>query len=200
MKGTKFTTPSARSCSGCSRAGVGVHHGHAAALPPAGGTPSPNRAAPSHLWHRHARRRINVPIHTVVLTQLHGSSTDQDAPLALPRVPPDRVSAGRAGFDTEGMVVALAPEHEIENQLAGVSRRRSKKQRRVKKSSRLKASSAGTSRLRAPHREAAGEADAAHAHHPFHGAVGGVARRRCLGQRAYAHRCFGPNPRGEDRS
>ena len=23
--------------------------------------------------------------------------------------------AGRAGFDTEGMVVALAPEHEIEN-------------------------------------------------------------------------------------
>ena len=42
--------------------------------------------------------------------------------------------------------------------------------------------------LRAPHREAAGEADAPHAHHPFHGAVRGVARRRRLGQRAYAHR------------
>ena len=26
--------------------------------------------------------------------------------------------AGRAGFDTEGMVVALAPEHEIENHKA----------------------------------------------------------------------------------
>ena len=42
--------------------------------------------------------------------------------------------AGRAGFDTEGMVVALAPEHEIENHKAMLKAGDDpKKQRRVKK-------------------------------------------------------------------
>ena len=50
---------------------------------------------------------INVPIHTVVLTQL--TKFHQIAG-----------RAGRSGFDTEGVVIAEAPEHEIENHKAEV--------------------------------------------------------------------------------
>ena len=144
---------------------------------------------------------INVPIHTVVLTQLTKFDGTKMRRLRSREFHQIVGRAGRAGFDTEGMVVALAPEHEIENHKAMLKAGDDpKKQRRVKKKQPPGGRQLEQADFRAPHREASGEAHAAHAHHPLHGAVGGEPRRRRLGERARAHRRLGPDPRGEDQS
>ena len=58
---------------------------------------------------------INVPIHTVVLTQLTKFDGYKMRRLRAREFHQIVGRAGRSGFDTEGMVVALAPEHDIEN-------------------------------------------------------------------------------------
>ena len=58
---------------------------------------------------------INVPIHTVVLTALTKFDGHKMRRLRSREFHQIAGRAGRSGFDTEGMVVALAPEFEIEN-------------------------------------------------------------------------------------
>ncbi|WP_273383007.1 DEAD/DEAH box helicase [Enorma phocaeensis] len=58
---------------------------------------------------------INVPIHTVVLTALTKYDGYRMRRLRAREFHQIAGRAGRAGFDTEGMVIAEAPEYEIEN-------------------------------------------------------------------------------------
>ena len=58
---------------------------------------------------------INVPIHTVVLTALTKYDGYKMRRLRAREFHQIAGRAGRSGFDTEGMVIAEAPEHEIEN-------------------------------------------------------------------------------------
>lgn len=58
---------------------------------------------------------INVPIHTVVLTQLTKFDGRKMRRLRSREFHQIAGRAGRSGFDTEGVVIAEAPEHEIEN-------------------------------------------------------------------------------------
>ena len=63
---------------------------------------------------------INVPIHTVVLTQLTKFDGRKMRRLRSREFHQIAGRAGRSGFDTEGVVIAEAPEHEIENHKAEV--------------------------------------------------------------------------------
>ena len=58
---------------------------------------------------------INVPIHTVVLTALTKFDGYKIRRLRAREFHQIAGRAGRSGFDTEGMVIAEAPEYEIEN-------------------------------------------------------------------------------------
>jgi len=58
---------------------------------------------------------INVPIRTVVLTSLTKFDGEKMRRLSAREFHQISGRAGRAGFDTEGDVIALAPEHEVEN-------------------------------------------------------------------------------------
>ena len=58
---------------------------------------------------------INVPIHTVVLTALTKFDGYKMRRLRAREFHQIAGRAGRSGFDTEGVVIAEAPEHEIEN-------------------------------------------------------------------------------------
>ncbi|MFR5090893.1 MAG: hypothetical protein ACLTDR_01760 [Adlercreutzia equolifaciens] len=110
MKGTKFTTPFGKILQRLLAAGVGVHHAgmlpryrllverlaQQGLLPVICGTDTLGVG-------------INVPIHTVVLTQLTKFDGTKMRRLRSRGVPPDRGPRGTtAGFDTEGMVVTLA--------------------------------------------------------------------------------------------
>ena len=135
MKGTKFTTPFGKILQRLLAAGVGVHHAgmlpryrllverlaQQGLLPVICGTDTLGVG-------------INVPIHTVVLTQLTKFDGQKMRRLRSREFHQIVGRAGRSGFDTEGMVVALAPEHEIENHKALLKAGDDpKKQRRVKK-------------------------------------------------------------------
>jgi len=61
---------------------------------------------------------INVPIRTVVFTQLWKYDGRKSAVLTVRDFRQVAGRAGRRGFDTEGLVVAQAPEHIIENKRA----------------------------------------------------------------------------------
>lgn len=72
---------------------------------------------------------INVPIRTVLLTALTKFDGTKMRQLSAREFHQISGRAGRAGFDTAGEVVAEAPEHEIENQLAAAkAEARGKKQ------------------------------------------------------------------------
>ena len=58
---------------------------------------------------------INVPIRTVLITALTKFDGEKMRRLSAREFHQIAGRAGRAGYDTEGDVVALAPEHEIEN-------------------------------------------------------------------------------------
>ena len=58
---------------------------------------------------------INVPIHTVLLTALTKYDGHRMRRLRAREFHQIAGRAGRSGFDTEGRVIAEAPEHEIEN-------------------------------------------------------------------------------------
>ncbi len=77
---------------------------------------------------------INVPIHTVVFTQLTKFDGHRQRRLRSREFHQIAGRAGRSGFDTEGVVVAEAPEHDIENARAlAKAGDDPKKRRRVKK-------------------------------------------------------------------
>ena len=77
---------------------------------------------------------INVPIHTVVLTALTKFDGYKMRRLRAREFHQIAGRAGRAGFDTEGMVIAEAPEHDIENaKLVAKAGNDPKKLRKLKK-------------------------------------------------------------------
>ena len=93
---------------------------HAAALPPAGGKACAAGLLPIICGTDTLGVGINVPIHTVVLTQLTKFDGRKMRRLRSREFHQIAGRAGRSGFDTEGVVIAEAPEHEIENHKAEV--------------------------------------------------------------------------------
>ena len=131
--GFRFTTGFGKTLSRLVRAGIGVHH--------AGMLPRYRRLVET-LAQRGLLRvicgtdtlgvGINVPIRTVVLTALTKYDGQRMRHLTAREFHQIAGRAGRAGFDTAGTVVVMAPEHEIEN-AAAVAKAGSdpKKQRKV---------------------------------------------------------------------
>ena len=121
MRGTRFTTAFGKILQRLLGCGVGVHHAgmlpryrllveklaQQGLLPVICGTDTLGVG-------------INVPIHTVVLTQLTKFDGHHMRRLRAREFHQIAGRAGRSGFDTEGLVIALAPEHEIENHRAQV--------------------------------------------------------------------------------
>lgn len=116
VKGTRFTTAFGKTLKRLLSAGVGVHHAgmlpryrllveklaQQGLLPVICGTDTLGVG-------------INVPIHTVVLTALTKYDGHRMRRLRAREFHQIVGRAGRSGFDTEGMVIAEAPEHDIEN-------------------------------------------------------------------------------------
>lgn len=116
IKGTKFTTGFGKILQRLLRTGVGVHH--------AGMLPRYRRLVeqlaqqgllPVICGTDTLGVGINVPIHSVVLTALTKFDGNRSRKLRAREFHQIAGRAGRMGFDTEGLVVAEAPEFEIEN-------------------------------------------------------------------------------------
>ena len=116
IKGTKFTTGFGKILQRILRTGVGVHH--------AGMLPRYRRLVeqlaqqgllPVICGTDTLGVGINVPIHSVVLTALTKFDGNRSRKLRAREFHQIAGRAGRMGFDTEGLVVAEAPEFEIEN-------------------------------------------------------------------------------------
>jgi hypothetical protein len=114
--GFRFTTAFGRTLSRYVRAGIGVHH--------AGMLPRYRRLVET-LAQRGLLRvicgtdtlgvGINVPIRTVLITALAKYDGQRMRQLSAREFHQVAGRAGRAGYDTAGTVVVMAPEHEIEN-------------------------------------------------------------------------------------
>ncbi len=117
--GFRFTTAFGRTLSRYVRAGIGVHH--------AGMLPRYRRLVET-LAQRGLLRvicgtdtlgvGINVPIRTVLITALAKYDGQRMRQLTAREFHQVAGRAGRAGYDTAGTVVVMAPEHEIENSAA----------------------------------------------------------------------------------
>ncbi|AZS35572.1 putative helicase HelY [Microbacterium lemovicicum] len=117
--GFRFTTAFGRTLSRYVRAGIGVHH--------AGMLPRYRRLVET-LAQRGLLRvicgtdtlgvGINVPIRTVLITALTKYDGQRMRQLSAREFHQIAGRAGRAGYDTAGTVVVMAPEHEIENAVA----------------------------------------------------------------------------------
>ncbi|MEV8239672.1 DUF3516 domain-containing protein [Microbacterium testaceum] len=114
--GFRFTTGFGKTLSRYVRAGIGVHH--------AGMLPRYRRLVET-LAQRGLLRvicgtdtlgvGINVPIRTVLLTALTKYDGTRMRQLSAREFHQIAGRAGRAGYDTAGTVVVMAPDHEIEN-------------------------------------------------------------------------------------
>ncbi len=117
--GFRFTTSFGKTLSRLVRAGIGVHH--------AGMLPRYRRLVET-LAQRGLLRvicgtdtlgvGINVPIRSVLITALSKFDGQKMRQLSAREFHQIAGRAGRAGYDTAGTVVVLAPEHEIENEAA----------------------------------------------------------------------------------
>ena len=116
IKGVKFTTAFGKILQRLLRTGVGIHH--------AGMLPRYRRLVeqlaqqgllPVICGTDTLGVGINVPIHSVVLTALTKFDGTKMRRLRAREFHQIVGRAGRSGFDTEGLVVAEAPEYEIEN-------------------------------------------------------------------------------------
>ncbi|WP_395246048.1 DEAD/DEAH box helicase [Agromyces sp. MMS24-K17] len=117
--GFRFTTGFGQTLSRLVRAGIGVHH--------AGMLPRYRRLVET-LAQRGLLRvicgtdtlgvGINVPIRTVLLTALSKYDGQRMRQVTAREFHQIAGRAGRAGYDTAGNVVVLAPDHEIENEQA----------------------------------------------------------------------------------
>ena len=114
-EGTKFTTGFGKILQRLLRTGVGIHH--------AGMLPRYRRLVeqlaqqgllPVICGTDTLGVGINVPIHSVVLTQLTKFDGTHMRKLRAREFHQIAGRAGRSGFDTEGLVIAEAPEYEIE--------------------------------------------------------------------------------------
>ena len=117
--GFRFNTAFGKTLSRLVRAGIGVHH--------AGMLPRYRRLVET-LAQRGLLRvicgtdtlgvGINVPIRTVLITALSKYDGQRTRQLSAREFHQIAGRAGRAGYDTAGTVVVLAPDHEIENEVA----------------------------------------------------------------------------------
>ena len=116
MAGTRFTTAFGKILQRLLRTGVGIHH--------AGMLPRYRRLVeqlaqegllPVICGTDTLGVGINVPIHTVLLTGLTKFDGTRMRRLRAREFHQIAGRAGRMGFDTQGLVVAEAPEYEIEN-------------------------------------------------------------------------------------
>ncbi|WP_173923417.1 RNA helicase [Agromyces sp. Marseille-P2726] len=117
--GFRFTTAFGKTLSRLVRAGIGVHH--------AGMLPRYRRLVET-LAQRGLLRvicgtdtlgvGINVPIRSVLITALSKYDGQRMRQLSAREFHQISGRAGRAGYDTAGTVVVLAPDHEIENETA----------------------------------------------------------------------------------
>ena len=116
IAGTRFTTAFGKILQRLLRNGVGIHH--------AGMLPRYRRLVeqlaqqgllPVICGTDTLGVGINVPIHSVVLTQLTKFDGTRMRKLRAREFHQIAGRAGRMGFDTEGLVIAEAPEYEIEN-------------------------------------------------------------------------------------
>ena len=116
IKGTKFTTAFGKILQRLLRTGIGIHH--------AGMLPRDRRLVeqlaqqgllPVICGTDTLGVGINVPIHSVVLTALTKFDGTKMRKLRAREFHQIAGRAGRMGFDTEGLVIAEAPEFEIEN-------------------------------------------------------------------------------------
>lgn len=116
IKGTKFTTAFGKILQRLLRTGSGIHH--------AGMLPRYRRLVeqlaqqgllPVICGTDTLGVGINVPIHSVVLTALTKFDGTKMRKLRAREFHQIAGRAGRMGFDTEGLVIAEAPEFEIEN-------------------------------------------------------------------------------------
>jgi len=117
--GFRFTTSFGKTLSRLVRSGIGVHH--------AGMLPRYRRLVET-LAQRGLLRvicgtdtlgvGINVPIRSVLITALAKYDGQRMRHLSAREFHQISGRAGRAGYDTAGTVVVLAPEHEIENEQA----------------------------------------------------------------------------------
>lgn len=136
--GFRFTTAFGKTLSRLVRAGIGVHH--------AGMLPRYRRLVET-LAQRGLLRvicgtdtlgvGINVPIRSVLITALSKYDGQRMRQLSAREFHQISGRAGRAGYDTAGTVVVLAPDHEIENEQA--IRKAGDDPKRVKKIVRKKA-------------------------------------------------------------
>jgi superfamily II RNA helicase len=79
---------------------------------------------------------VNLPIRTVVLTRLYKYDGVENRLLTTREFHQITGRAGRAGYDTEGLVVALAPDHQAHNDAAEAKAADDpKKKRKLKKAS-----------------------------------------------------------------
>ena len=142
---------------------------------------------------------INVPIHTVVLTALTKFDGYKMRRLRAREFHQIAGRAGRAGFDTEGMVIAEAPEHDIENaKLMAKAGNDPKKLRKLKKKKPPEGFVTWNKQTFERLCEAAPETlKTAHARHELHGALYGRTRRRRTHPRARPHRAQPADARGE---
>lgn len=116
LKGTRFTSPYGKELQKFLRHGVGVHHG---------GLLPKYRMLVEGLAQKGLLKVIsgtdtlgvgvNVPIRTVLFTKLCKYDGEKTTLLAVRDFQQIAGRAGRKGFDNEGLVVAQAPEHLIEN-------------------------------------------------------------------------------------
>ena len=135
IKGTRFTTAFGKILQRLLGCGVGVHHAgmlpryrllveklaQQGLLPVICGTDTLGVG-------------INVPIHTVVLTALTKFDGHKMRRLRSREFHQIAGRAGRAGFDTEGLVIAEAPDYDIENaKLLAKAGNDPKAQRKVKR-------------------------------------------------------------------
>ena len=135
LKGQRFTTAFGKILQRLLAAGVGVHHAgmlpryrllveklaQQGLLPVICGTDTLGVG-------------INVPIHTVLLTALTKFDGHNMRRLRSREFHQIAGRAGRSGFDTVGLVIAEAPEHDIENaKLMAKAGNDPKKQRKIKK-------------------------------------------------------------------
>ena len=135
MAGTRFTTAFGKILQRLLRTGVGIHH--------AGMLPRYRRLVeqlaqegllPVICGTDTLGVGINVPIHTVLLTGLTKFDGARMRRLRAREFHQIAGRAGRMGFDTQGLVVAEAPEYEIENAKAVAKAGNDpKKLKRVKK-------------------------------------------------------------------
>ncbi|WP_144016036.1 RNA helicase [Demequina sp. NBRC 110052] len=119
LSDTKFGTGFGKTLSKFLRAGIGVHH--------AGMLPKYRRIV-ERLTQQGLLKvvcgtdtlgvGINVPIRTVLLTSLVKYDGERMRHLTAREFHQIAGRAGRAGFDTEGDVIVMAPEHVIENRKA----------------------------------------------------------------------------------